>query len=50
MDDGSVRSVTRDGTRTKLEIKNPLEGHQKLLAELTDKDMRNVTAYLVTLK
>lgn len=50
MDDGSVRSVTRDGDRTKLEIKNPLEGHQKLLAELTDKDMRNVTAYLVTLK
>jgi cytochrome c oxidase cbb3-type subunit III len=49
-EDGSVRSVRRDGDRTKLEIKNPLEGHQALLVELTDKDMRNVTAYLVTLK
>jgi cytochrome c oxidase cbb3-type subunit 3 len=50
MEDGSIRSVARDGDRTKLEIKNPLEGHQALLAELTDKDMHNVTAYLVTLK
>jgi len=50
MEDGSLRSVRRDGDRTKLEIKNPLEGHKALLAALTDKDMRNVTAYLVTLK
>ncbi len=50
MEDGSVRSVAREGDRTKLEIKNPLEGHRALLAVLTDKDMRNVTAYLVTLK
>jgi cytochrome c oxidase cbb3-type subunit III len=50
MEDGSLRSIRRDGDRTKLEIKNPLEGHQALLAQLTDKDMRNVTAYLVTLK
>lgn len=50
MEDGSLRSIRRDGDRPTLEIQNPLEGHQKLLAELTDKDMRNVTAYLVTLK
>jgi cytochrome c oxidase cbb3-type subunit 3 len=50
MEDGSLRSIRRDGDRTKLEIQNPLDGHQALLAVLTDKDMRNVTAYLVTLK
>jgi cytochrome c oxidase cbb3-type subunit III len=50
MEDGSLRSIRREGDRTKLEIKNPLEGHKALLAVLTDKDMRNVTAYLVTLK
>jgi cytochrome c oxidase cbb3-type subunit 3 len=50
MGDGSLRSIRRDGDSPKLEIQNPLDGHQKLLAELTDKDMRNVTAYLVTLK
>jgi cytochrome c oxidase cbb3-type subunit III len=50
MEDGSLRSIRREGDRTKLEINNPLEGHQALLAALTDKDMRNVTAYLVTLK
>jgi cytochrome c oxidase cbb3-type subunit III len=50
MEDGTMRSIGREGDRTKLEIKNPLEGHRSLLAVLTDKDMRNVTAYLVTLK
>jgi cytochrome c oxidase cbb3-type subunit 3 len=50
MEDGSLRSFRREGDRPKLEIQNPLEGHQALLAVLTDKDMRNVTAYLVTLK
>jgi len=50
MEDGSLRSYRRDGDRPKLEITDPLRGHTALLAELTDKDMRNVTAYLVTLK
>ncbi len=50
MDDGSLRSFRRDGDNPKVEIKNPLEGHLALLEGLTDKDMRNVTAYLVTLK
>jgi cytochrome c oxidase cbb3-type subunit 3 len=47
--DGSQRSVrrTRD---TKVEIKDPLVGHRELLTVLTDTDMHNVTAYLVTLK
>jgi cytochrome c oxidase cbb3-type subunit 3 len=50
LDDGSVRSVRRDGDRPHVEIVDPLDGHKALLAALTDKDMRNVTAYLVTLK
>ena len=48
--DGTVRSVRRDGDIPKLEISDPLAGHKALLSELTDTDMRNVTAYLVTLK
>ncbi|HET7697298.1 MAG TPA: c-type cytochrome [Vicinamibacterales bacterium] len=48
--DGTVRSFTRRDGTPKLELKDPLEGHRKLLAELTDKNMHDVTAYLVTLK
>ena len=48
--DGTVRSFSRDGAIPKVEIHNPLEPHIKLLAEYTDKDMHNVTAYLATLK
>ena len=50
LEDGTVRSFTRDGALPKVEIHNPLEPHIKLLAEYTDKDMHNVTAYLATLK
>jgi cytochrome c oxidase cbb3-type subunit 3 len=48
--DGTVRSFSREGAIPKVEIHNPLEPHIKLLAEYTDKDMHNVTAYLATLK
>jgi cytochrome c oxidase cbb3-type subunit 3 len=48
--DGMLRSFRRDGDVPRVEIADPLEGHKQLLAVLTDKDMRNVTAYLVTLK
>jgi cytochrome c oxidase cbb3-type subunit 3 len=48
--DGTVRSFSRSGAIPKVEIHNPLEPHIKLLAEYTDKDMHNVTAYLATLK
>ena len=34
----------------RIELTDPLKGHKELLSMLTDKDMRNVTAYLVTLK
>lgn len=49
-EDGSLRSFGRDGEVPRVEITDPRQGHRELLSALTDKDMRNVTAYLVTLK
>jgi cytochrome c oxidase cbb3-type subunit III len=48
--DGNTRTFRRDGDRPKLEISDPLRGHKELLTLYTDKDMHDVTAYLVTLK
>jgi cytochrome c oxidase cbb3-type subunit 3 len=48
--DGNMRTFRRDGDRPKLEITDPLQGHKTLLTVYTDKDMHDVTAYLVTLK
>lgn len=48
--DGTSRSFRRDGDVPKVEIRNPREGHIKLLPGYTDRDIHNVTAYLVTLK
>jgi cytochrome c oxidase cbb3-type subunit 3 len=48
--DGMVRSFRRDGDRPKVDIHDPLQGHRDLLAVYSDKDMHDVTAYLVTLK
>jgi cytochrome c oxidase cbb3-type subunit 3 len=50
LEDGTIRSVRRDGDLPKLELRDPLEGHKALLTTYTDKDMHDVTAYLVTLK
>lgn len=49
-EDGTVRSVRRDGDRPKVEVNDPVEPHRALLAAYTEKDMHDVTAYLVTLK
>ena len=48
MADGTSRSFRRDGDVPKVEIHNPREGHIKLLPGYTDKDIHDVTAYLVT--
>ena len=48
--DGSVRSFRRDGKNPRVEIRDPREAHKTLLTQYTDKDMHDVTAYLVTLK
>jgi cytochrome c oxidase cbb3-type subunit 3 len=50
LEDGTIRSIRRDGDVPKLELRDPLEGHKALLTTYTDKDMHDVTAYLVTLK
>jgi cytochrome c oxidase cbb3-type subunit 3 len=50
LDDGSVRSWGRAGSSPRVRVEDPLEGHKALLSALTDRDMRNLTAYLVTLK
>jgi cytochrome c oxidase cbb3-type subunit III len=48
--DGTSRSFRRDGDNPKVEIRDPREAHRKLLPSYTDKDIHDVTAYLVTLK
>jgi cytochrome c oxidase cbb3-type subunit III len=59
IDDFSVSLVTVDGLRQtirrvgdvpKVEIRDPLATHKRLLLTYTDRDLHNVTAYLVTLK
>lgn len=49
-DDGTPRTFTRDGDDPKVELHDPLQGHRELLGSYTDKDIHDVTAYLVTLK
>jgi cytochrome c oxidase cbb3-type subunit 3 len=48
--DGRQRSFARRGGAPKIEVNDPMAGHRQLLEVLTDKDMHDVTAYLVTLK
>jgi cytochrome c oxidase cbb3-type subunit III len=50
LESGMVRTVRRFGDTPKVTITDPLEGHRKLLTAYTDKDIHDVTAYLVTLK
>ncbi len=49
-DDGTPRTFTREGAVPKVELHDPLQGHRSLLASYTDKDIHDVTAYLVTIK
>ena len=48
--DGTLRTIRRDGNLPKVEVHDPIEGHRNLLSTYSDKDMHDVTAYLVTLK
>jgi cytochrome c oxidase cbb3-type subunit 3 len=48
--DGTVRSFPREGNRPAIDIRDPLEAHRALLPVYTNKDMRDVTAFLATLK
>jgi cytochrome c553 len=46
---GNTRTINRD-PRVEVEIKDPLEAHQKMIMTLKNDDMHNVSAYLETLK
>jgi cytochrome c oxidase cbb3-type subunit 3 len=48
--DGTTRSFRRDGDTPKVEVHDPLKPHKDLLSVYTDKDIHDVTAYLVTIK
>jgi cytochrome c oxidase cbb3-type subunit 3 len=50
LEDGTFRTVRREGDRPKVQITDPTEAHRALLATYTEKDIHDVTAYLVTLK
>jgi cytochrome c oxidase cbb3-type subunit III len=50
MADGSTRTFARRGDVPKLEIRDPLQAHRSLVPTYRDKDVHDVTAYLVTLK
>ncbi len=47
---GTRRTFARDGDTPKVEVKDPLQWHLDHVRTLTDKDMHDLTAYLVTLK
>ena len=51
--DGSQTSIPVENGFPKVDVKDPLEGHKKMLLELDDPDNKNlhdVTAYLATIK
>jgi mono/diheme cytochrome c family protein/small nuclear ribonucleoprotein (snRNP)-like protein len=48
--DNVSRTFRREGDNPKVEVHDPLQPHKALLAVYTDKDIHDVTAYLVTLK
>lgn len=47
---GAARSFGRDGDVPRIEIVDPLQAHLDLMQTLTDADMHNLTAFLVTLR
>ncbi|HEY6289546.1 MAG TPA: hypothetical protein VIW48_08880, partial [Nitrospiraceae bacterium] len=48
--EGTVRSFRRDGDSPKVQVHDPLQPHKDLFKVYTDKDIHDVTAYLVTIK
>ena len=48
--DGTQRTIRRNGDLPKLEIHDPMKTHRDMLLTLTDDDIHNLTAYLVTVK
>lgn len=48
--DGQQRSIRRTGDVPKVEIHDPIKPHRELLETYTDKEIHDLTAYLVTVK
>jgi cytochrome c oxidase cbb3-type subunit 3 len=48
--DGSQETFRRTGDMPKVVIHDPLQAHRDLLPQYSDRDIHDVTAYLVTLK
>ncbi len=48
--DGSEKTFRRTGDTPKIIIHDPLKVHRDMLSQYSDKDIHDVTAYLVTLK
>lgn len=48
--DGTEHSYDRQGDTPGITVHDPMKGHHDLLPQYTDKDIHDVTAYLVTLK
>ena len=48
--DGTTQSFSRNGDTPRVDVHDPLQPHKALLRVYTDKDIHDVTAYLVTLK
>jgi cytochrome c oxidase cbb3-type subunit 3 len=49
-DDGVTRTFPRSGAEPKVEVSDPYAAHQRLVPTYTDRDIHNLTAFLVTLK
>ena len=47
---GMRNSDERDGDTPKVDVRDPLAPHKALLRLYTDKEIHDITAYLVTLK
>lgn len=48
--DGATRSFRREGDVPRVDVDDPLQPHKDLLRSYADKDIHDVTAYLVTLR
>lgn len=48
--DGTQRTFRRDGDVPAVEIHDPMKAHKELLPKYSDKNIHDLTAYLVTLK
>ena len=48
--DGAAKSFRRENGQPRIEVHDPMKGHKDLLPTYKDKDIHDVTAYMVTLR